>query len=118
MNKLNKKELLELIKENKEIYIGEGVYYKVIKVTDDEVDLNAKFKKQLINEGLYDFSYVGILTFKPNQKATMLTLPIYGNSKKYITKHFSTTVEQAIMKDLNDKGLSILNRFNKSNIEK
>lgn len=118
MKKLNKKELLELIKKNKEIHIGEGVYYKVIKATDAEVDLNAKFKEQLISEGLYDSSYVGILTFTPNQKPNMLTLPIYGNSKKYITKHFSTTVEQAIMKDLNDKGLSILSRFNNSNIEK
>ena len=118
MKKLNKKELLELIKKNKEIYIGEGVYYKVIKATDAEVDLNAKFKEQLISEGLYDSSYVGILTFTPNQKPNMLTLPIYGSSEKYITKHFSTTVEQAVMKDLNDKGLSILSRFNNSNIEK
>lgn len=84
--------------------------YKVIKINDSEIEMSLKFKKQLKKEGLYNNSYIGISVLAGTEECSiqMEMLPIYGLKKKYITKHFSSTKEEAINLDLDCKDLNLL----------
>ena len=87
------------------------LYYTIILVNDTNIkDMTNKFKSQLIEEGLYNNSYIGIITNKLSSSYSMDLLPIYGSSSRYVTKWFASTFEAAIKNSLRDKLLSLLKR--------
>lgn len=114
MTKEIKKEFVELAKKGP-VSIG-NFYYSVQKLNDVNFEMTDKFKNQLIYEGLYDNSYIGIITPDPKGPFSMEWLPIFGNSNSYVTKHFKLTPDKAINADLRDKGMELLDRYMKSNM--
>lgn len=114
MTKEIKKEFIDLAKKGP-VAIGD-YYYSVQKLNDVNFDMSDKFKSQLVNEGLYDNSYVGIITSEPKGPFSMEWLPIFGDRNSYVTKHFKLTPDKAINADLRDKGKGLLDRYMKSNM--
>ena len=92
---------------------GGDTIYTVQKVNDNNIKMPEMLKKQLQDEGLYDNSYIGFMT-SGNSKAPFSSeyLPIYGNSNKYVTKWFSSSVKAAVERDLKDKAMMLLQRAN------
>lgn len=108
------KDLIEKVQTKGFIAIDDAddpLYYTVILVNDTNIkDMTNKFKSQLIEEGLYNNSYIGIITNKLSSSYSMDLLPIYGSSSRYVTKWFASTFEAAIKNSLRDKQLSLLKR--------
>jgi len=96
-------------KENP-VELKDDLYYVVVKVDKENVKMSEKFLKQLENENKYGM-YVGIVTTKQSGPFEMDEFPIYGRTDKYELKHLKSTKEEAIKKDLRDKGLGLLSRL-------
>lgn len=109
MKKLTKKQFVELAKKGP-IQIDENIFYVVVKMNEEQVNMNETFKKQLIEEGKYDNSYVGFMTNETEAPYHMNNLPIFGDQNKYVTKFFVKTQDDAINHDLRQRSLGILNR--------
>lgn len=109
MTKEIKNKFIELAKEGS-VHIGNS-FYSVRKLNEINFEMNRAFKSQLIDEGLYDNSYIGIITPNEDGPFSMEYLPVYGNKNSYVTKHFKSDVTQAISADLRDKGIGLLDRY-------
>lgn len=114
--KLTKKQFIELVK-NGPVQINEDTFYAVVKMNDEQIKMSEMFKEQLIKEGKYDNSYVGILASKNEIQYGMEWLPIYGSSTSYVTKHLVNSFEEAVMKDLASRNRNLLNRHFEFNIK-
>jgi len=109
MRKLTRKQFVELAKKGA-VEISDDFKYVAVRLNETNINMNDKFKEQLKNQGLYNDSYIGFLTSDEKAPYSMEWLPIYGGSKGYITKHFTSSLEDAVMDDLKDKSLNLLNR--------
>lgn len=107
--KLTRKQFIELVKQGP-VQVDKDTYYNVIKLNEENVIMSEMFKEQLKREGLYNRTYVGILTSQPYGPYDMVWLPIYGNVHKYETKHFKYNFEDAAMDDLSRRSTNLLNR--------
>lgn len=114
MTKLTRKQFIELASKEK-MKVDELIHYVVIKVNSENIKMTDSFKKQLIEEGKYDNTYIGLLTPETSKPYSMDYLPIYGSTEKFITKHFVNSIDEAIMVDLKDRGLRLLKRYNEYN---
>lgn len=110
MKKMTRKQFIELVKQGA-VQIDSDTYYTVVKLNDTEIEMSEMFKEQLEKEGLYDRTYVGIMTNKPEPPHSMMWLPIYGDPKRYVTKHLKWNFEDAAMVDLQRRSTNIINRY-------
>lgn len=110
MKKLTRKQFIEKATEGP-IKINDNLNYLAVKMNSSEIEMSEQFKRQLINESLYNNSFVGIL-INDNEKVpfSMEKLPIYGRSDKFETKHLKRSFEDAIMTDLRGRELKLLDR--------
>lgn len=116
MAKMTRKLFIEEAKKGR-IQLDEDTWYYADKVNLENFDLSDMLVKQLKEEGLYDNSYVGVVVWNEN-KPGMQNLPIYGDPKngeinKYVTKHLYRNFDDCVMKDLHDRGFSLLPRVKK-----
>lgn len=110
MKKLTRKQFIEKA-ANGSIKIDDNLNYLVVKMNSDNIKMNEMFKRQLVEEGLYDNSYVGMLIYDYERAPySMKNLPVYGRSDKYETKHLKVSFEDAVMADLTKRGLKLLDR--------
>jgi hypothetical protein len=114
-NKLDKKSFIQQVLKDGYINIDEDdrLKFVVTQINDENFsDINPEFKQQLEDEGKYN-SWISFITFS-NELAPykIRTLPIYGNSKCYVTRWFRKTTEEAINDCLNDKQMCLLKRAN------
>lgn len=114
IQKLNKQSFKQEVLQNGYITLDkDGGYSFVVAQINEEnfSDITPKLKQQLEEEGKYNW-WIGFLTSKVEQPYTVQLLPIYGDSKKYVTKWFAKTAEEAIEIDLKDKQTELLKRAN------
>ena len=72
----------------------------IVPAYDKYLKLINLLKQNLIEDGLYDRSYIGMYVGKDEKPPySTYMLPIYGNAERYVTKWFRRTKEEAI-KDL------------------
>lgn len=109
--KLTRNDFIEKVRENP-VAVDYRTDYVVVKANSENIAMSEKFKEQLVDEGKYDNTYISFFTNEGDAPYSMDNLPIYGRSDKYETKHFSSSVEQAVMVDLKSKGMDLLNRYN------
>lgn len=110
MKEISRKEFIQLAKQGP-VLIDQNNKFQVVKINDQEVQMNDMFKAQLIEEGLYDNSYVGVIVDESMGKITMEYLPVYGRSDRYVTKHLVATQEKAITASLREKAIGLLKRI-------
>lgn len=109
MKKLTKKQFFELVKMGP-VQIDEQTFYVLVKMNEEQVEMSELLKKQLIEEGKYDETYVGILTSENKQPYSQDYLPIFGDSKKYVTKFLVRSPEDAVNFDLGKRSLGVIKR--------
>jgi hypothetical protein len=112
--KFDKKSIKQHILSNGFVTIDKdgGCYFVVTQINDENFnDISPMLKQQLEDEGKYN-SWIGFTAFKAQVPYSVQMLPIYGNSKKYVTKWFTDTAEEAINQDLNDRQFGLLKRAN------
>ena len=90
-----------------------GLFYRVAKANDDNIEMTEMFKKQLIEEGLYNNSYISAFVHSsdPSVKIEQDSLPIYGSDEKYVTKWFTSTPEETVLQELNDRQMQLKRRL-------
>ena len=93
--------------------VNDTFYYVVVKANDDNIEMTEKFKNQLLDEGLYDDSFIGVVTDRLRDLYPMDFFPIYGERDRYATKWFKRTPEEVIDSDLKDRNMKLLARANK-----
>ena len=110
MKKLTRIQFVEEAKKGA-IKIADNLSYVTVKMNSNDVKMNETFKKQLIDEGLYDNSFVGILV-NDHEKApfSMENFPVYGRADKYETKHLKREFKDAVTANLRERGLQLLDR--------
>lgn len=104
MKKLTRKQFEELAKEGP-VQIDVNLFYVVVKLNEEQINMTEAFKKQLIDEGKYDNSYVGFMTNETKAPYHMNNLPIFGDRNKYVTKFFVRTQDEAVNHDLRQRSL-------------
>lgn len=109
IKKLTRKQFINLV-EKGPVEVGNDLYYVVVRVNDENIEMNEFFKKQMIEENKYNNTYIGFLTSQKSKPYNMVYLPIYGRSDKYETKHFTWNFEDAVMADLRRRCTGLLNR--------
>lgn len=108
-NKLTSKEFVELVGKSP-VAIDKRVNYVAVKVNSENIAMSDKLKDQLVKENKYDNTYIGFMTSEVTAPYSMDNLPIYGRSDIYETKHFSRDFAEAVMTDLRQRSMGILNR--------
>lgn len=114
IQKLDKQSFKQQVLQNNHITIDKdgGCNFVVAQINDENFgDITPKLKQQLEEEGKYNW-WIGFLVSKVEQPYTVQLLPIYGDSKKYVTKWFTKTAEEAIEIDLKDRQMELLKRAN------
>lgn len=111
--KSTKIKLIDNIKKQGYIAIDKGeLFYNVTLVNDSNFpNMTKKLKAQLLEENLYGTSYIGHIDRSNKPPFSMETLPIFGNSNKYVTKWFKSSEIEAVNVDLKDKYLGLLKRI-------
>lgn len=107
----NRKQFIEAVYEGP-VQIDDNLYYRIVKLNENEVNMSDQFKEQLKKEGLYNNSYVSVLSYthEKDNPAKMEDLPIYGSPTRYVTKHLTYNKEDAIKKDLAERSRGLLKR--------
>lgn len=114
MAKLNRNSLKKQVLDNGFIIIDkDGEYKFVVAQINNEIfnDMSSKLITQLKDEGKYN-SWIGFIEYKNQVSYSTQMLPIYGNSKNYVTKWFTNTPEEAIDQCLRDRQMGLLKRAN------
>lgn len=89
-----------------------GCDFVVIQINDKNFnDISPAFKQQLIDEGKYN-SWIGFFTTQKQSPYSVQWLPIYGDSKRYVTKWFTKTAIESIKQCLRNKQTCLLERAN------
>ena len=112
--KLTKKSFIQLALENGKVMLDkEGdINFVVTQINDTNFnDISPKLMEQLKNENKYNL-WIGFITSKMQAPYSIQSLPIFGNSNRYILKHFQNSAENAINDDLNDRSIKLLKRAN------
>lgn len=115
--KLTRRQFVELAKQGPVLIQGpemidKNVCYIAVKVNSDNIKMSEMFKQQLIREDKYDKTYIGFLIWESESEKPypMRNLPIYGDPDKYVTKHLCNSFEEAVMRDLRSREISLLKR--------
>ena len=95
-------------------FLGDGYYFCKI-LNDDNFDFSKapKLKEQLKQDGMYDRCYASgsVYNIKPGEKISVDVLPIYGDKTKYVTKWFSSNMDDIVKRDLADRGMNLKKRI-------
>ena len=106
--KITRGKLIEMVLEGP-VFIrqdwGRDLFFSVHKVNSENFDLSPMLTEQLKNEGKYDTTYIAIVNENQVGPHGMDILPIYGNSDKYVTKHFVSTPKEAAADAIRDMKL-------------
>ena len=107
-NKITRGKLIEMVLEGP-VFIRQDynrdLFFSVHKVNSENFDLSPILTEQLKKEGKYDTTYIAIVNDKQFGPHGMDILPIYGNSDKYVTKHFVSTPKEAAADTIRDMKL-------------
>ena len=118
---ITKDQLKKIVLDNGYIPIDnrkDNLYYVVAKINDDNFgDIPPKLKEQLKDEGLYNRAYIGFMSYSAKPPYTVQMLPIYGDSKRYVTKWFTSNPGAAIDHDLSERYMKLLKRANEYILE-
>lgn len=109
-NKITRGKLIEMVIEGPVFirqcpYSNRDLFFSVHKVNSENFDLSPMLTEQLKKEGKYDTTYIAIVNDKQFGPHGMDILPIYGNSDKYVTKHFVSTPKEAAADAIRDMKL-------------
>ena len=106
--KITRGKLIEMVLEGP-VFIRQSwnrdLFFSVHKVNSENFDLSPMLIDQLKREGKYDTTYIAILSDKQFGPHGMDVLPIYGNSDKFVTKHFVSTPKEAAADTIRDMKL-------------
>lgn len=107
-NKITRGKLIEMVLEGP-VFIRQDwnrdLFFSVHKVNSENFDLSPMLTDQLKKEGKYNTTYIAIVSDKKVGPYGMDVLPIYGNSDKYVTKHFVSTPKEAAADTIRDMKL-------------
>lgn len=107
-NKITRGKLIEMVLGGPVLISRDGnidLFVSVHKVNSENFDLSPMLTEQLKKEGKYNTTYIAIVSDKKVGPYGMNVLPIYGNSDKYITKHFVSTPKEATADTIRDMKL-------------
>ena len=115
MRKITRGKLIEMVLEGPVFirqcpYSNRDLFFSVHKVNSENFDLSPMLIDQLKKEGKYNTTYIAIISdkqFGPHEMGPhgMDVLPIYGNSDKFVTKHFVSTPKEAAADTIRDMKL-------------
>lgn len=111
-DKLDKRSIKQHVLNDGYITIDEdgACIFAVVQINDENFsDISPMLKQQLEDEGKSN-SWIGFVTSRKQMPYSVQMLPIYGNPKKYVTKWFTDTAEEAIDQCLSDRQMVLLKR--------
>lgn len=112
---ISKKKIFDMIKSDGYIKLDDGYYYVCCKLNEENWDFTGyeSFLEQIKKEGLYNRVYASAVVKQLNSKYPVDSLPIFGDSNRWVTKWFSSDFDATIKQDFSkSSGMGLTKRVN------